>query len=424
MAFHPEFRPTMTRHTPWQPIENDTALRMPYPHFPRMTTSIPRRTALLTGLGLLAPAMRAHAQGQLPTAARLARGGQWPAWDSFKAQFTSEDGRVISDDGAGGRTYSEGQAYGLFFALVANDRKGFDTLLRWTENNLSGGDLGARLPAWLWGLRPDGSWGVLDSNAASDADIWIAYALGEAARLWKAPRYHALGARLAARIIAEETTDIPGLGLSLLPGPNGFVEPEGQWKLNPSYMPLQAMQRLITLYPPQAAWKQLAPSSEKIIVGASPRGFTPDWILYDARQGFLIDEKGKEKGQGAYNAIRVYLWAGMLHAATPGRKSLLAALSPMARYVREKGYPPESIDVLTGQDSGPGPAGFTAAILPFLQALEESAALQVQRSRLASNPVRPTAYYEQTLALFGLGWMEGRYRFSAGGQLLLQRAQA
>ncbi len=379
-----------------------------------------RRTALLTGVGLLTPTMLLHAQAQPSPGMGLSRGGQWPAWDTFKAQFTSEDGRVISDDGEGGRTYSEGQAYGLFFALVANDRKGFDTLLRWTENNLSAGDLGARLPAWLWGLRPDGTWGVIDSNAASDADIWIAYALGEAARLWKAPQYHNLGARLAARIIAEETADLPGLGLSLLPAPNGFVEAEGRWKLNPSYMPLQAMQRLAALYPSRA-WKQLAQSSEKIIVGASPRGYTPDWALYDTKQGFLIDEKGKEKGQGAYNAIRVYLWAGMLHPTAPGRKSLLSALNPMARYVRDKGHPPESIDVLTGQGSGPGPAGFTAAILPFLQAQDESAALKTQRSRLASNPVRPTAYYEQTLALFGLGWMEGRYRFSPGGQLMPQR---
>jgi len=387
-----------------------------------MTASLLRRTALLTGLGLIAPWVLPRAQAQTRAPAGLARGGNWPAWDAFKAQFTSEEGRVVSDDGEGGRTYSEGQAYGLFFALVANDRKGFDTLLRWTENNLSGGDLGARLPAWLWGRRPDGSWGILDSNAASDADLWIAYALGEAARLWKAPQYHALGVRLAARIIAEETADLPGLGLSLLPAPHGFVEGEGRWKLNPSYLPLQVMQRLATLYP-QAAWKQLAQSSEKIVVGSSPKGYTPDWTLYDARQGFLIDEKGKEKGQGTYNAIRVYLWAGMLNPAAPSRKPLLAALGPMARYVREQGHPPESIDVLTGQGSGPGPAGFTAAMLPFLQAQGENTALQAQRSRLAASPIRPTAYYEQTLALFGLGWMEGWFRFASGGQLVPQKTK-
>lgn len=392
-----------------------------------MPSPLHRRKALLIGASALTPALWTAARAQPAASAApvpsLPKGGHWPEWDVFKAQFVSGEGRVISDDGEGGRTYSEGQSYGLFFALVANDRKGFDTLLRWTENNLCGGDLGARLPAWLWGKRPDASWGVIDSNAASDADIWIAYVLGEAARLWKEPRYHALGARLAQRILAEETADIPQLGLSLLPGPRGFVEGEGRWKLNPSYMPLQVMQRLATLYP-QPAWKQLAQSSEKIIVGSSPKGYTPDWTLYDAQQGFLVDEKGKEKGQGGYNAIRVYLWAGMLAPGTTGRKAVLAALAPMARQVREQGHPPEYVDVLTGQGSGPGPAGFSAALLPFLQAQGDDSALKAQRGRLAATPIRPTAYYEQTLSLFGQGWMDGWYRFSASGQLTPQKRKA
>ncbi|MBV7543734.1 cellulose synthase complex periplasmic endoglucanase BcsZ [Acidovorax sp. sic0104] len=387
-----------------------------------MPPPLHRRKALLIGASALTPALWSPARSQQPAvvpvapASALPPGGHWPQWDAFKAQFVSSEGRVISDDGEGGRTYSEGQSYGLFFALVANDRKGFDTLLRWTQNNLCGGDLGARLPAWLWGKLPDGSWGVLDSNAASDADIWIAYILGEAARLWKEPRYQALGARLAQRILAEETADIPQLGLTLLPGPRGFAEGDSRWKLNPSYMPLQVMQRLSTLYP-QAGWKQLAQSSQKIIVGSAPKGFSPDWTLYDAQQGFLIDAKGKEKGQGGYNAIRVYLWAGMLAPGAPGRKALLVALAPMANHVRAQGQPPESIDVLTGQASGAGPAGFSAALLPFLQAQGDVAALDAQRSRLAATPIRPTAYYEQTLSLFGQGWMDGWYRFSPSGQL-------
>lgn len=48
---------------------------------------------------------------------------------------------------------SEGQSYGLFFALAANDRAGFDKLLTWTQNNLAEGDLKQHLPGWLWGKR-------------------------------------------------------------------------------------------------------------------------------------------------------------------------------------------------------------------------------------------------------------------------------
>ena len=142
--------------------------------------------------------------------------------------------------------------------------------------------------------------------------------------------------------------------------------------------------------------------------------------MYDTKQGFLVDEKGKEKGQGSYNAIRVYLWAGTLHASAPGRKALLETLQPMARFVREQGYPPESIDILTAQASGPAPSGFSAAVLPFLRAVGDDRALQSQRMRLEARPLRPTAYYEQVLGLFGLGAMEGHYRFTANGQLTVR----
>jgi endoglucanase len=326
----------------------------------------------------------------------------WPAWDTFKAQFVSVGGRVVSEDGTGGQTYSEGQAYALFFALVANDRPVFDKLLRWTQDNLCGGDITARLLAWIWGKRPDGTWGVIDDNAASDADLRIAHALGEAGRLWKERAYQALAVLLAARVLREETADIPGLGPTLLPAPKGFVQANGRWRLNPSYMPMHQMHWLAAAGF-DSRWKQLVDSSLKVIRGSSPKGFTPNWTVYDARQGFLIDDKDQTKGQGSFDAIRVYLWAGVLHPKAPGRKALLDTLAPMARFVREQGYPPESIDILAAQATGPAPSGFSAALLPFLRALGDEKALQSQRMQLQARPLRPTAYYEQVLALFGLG---------------------
>lgn len=77
----------------------------------------------------------------------------WPMWEEFKRSFMTQDGRIVSDDEKGGQTYSEGQAYALFFALAANDRPTFELLLQWTENNLCAGDLSTALPAWLWGKK-------------------------------------------------------------------------------------------------------------------------------------------------------------------------------------------------------------------------------------------------------------------------------
>ena len=113
----------------------------------------------------------------------------------------------------------------MFFALVANDRATFERLLDWTRANLAGGQFDAqnvRLPAWQWGRKPDGSFGVLDPNSASDSDLWIAYDLLQAGRLWKEPAYTKLGQALAAQIVKQEVVDLPGLGPMLLPGPQGF----------------------------------------------------------------------------------------------------------------------------------------------------------------------------------------------------------
>eukprot|EP01137_Pigoraptor_chileana_P035103 Opistho-2@28650 len=90
-----------------------------------MTDSIRRRTALQAGAGAALLSCLAGAQAQPTSTGR----STWPAWDTFKAQFINEGGRVVSDDDGGGQTYSEGQAYALFFALVANDRPMYSALI-------------------------------------------------------------------------------------------------------------------------------------------------------------------------------------------------------------------------------------------------------------------------------------------------------
>lgn len=122
----------------------------------------------------------------------------WRDWKAFVDSQIQADGRVIDFTTPEQQSTSEGQSYALFFALVANDRATFETVLGWTANNLCEGQLGGRLPAWQWGRRADGSYGVLDAHSAADADAWIAYALLEAGRLWRAPRYAESGRALLA----------------------------------------------------------------------------------------------------------------------------------------------------------------------------------------------------------------------------------
>ena len=58
--------------------------------------------------------------------------------------------------------------------------------------------------------------------------------------------------------------------------------------------------------------------------------------------------------------------------------------------------------------------GFSAAMLPFLQ---DDEARSVQRQRVADNYPGADAYYSAVLTLFGQGWDQHRFRFTASGEL-------
>ncbi|WP_114238238.1 cellulose synthase complex periplasmic endoglucanase BcsZ [Dyella sp. C9] len=383
-----------------------------------------RRALIPRLIGLIASAMVLCSQGA------LAETCAWPAWDAFKQGMLSADGRVIDASSPQQVTVSEGQSYALFFALVANDRATFDKVLDWTQDNLAQGDLTTHLPAWEWGRRPATgvansstsatppdrqAWGVLDSASASDSDVWIAYTLLEAGRLWRERRYVALGTVMMRNIAARETASLPGLGRTLLPGPVGFKPSEGVWRLNPSYVPLQVMRRLAGSEGAAASWQALLHSSIRLVTETAPQGYSPDWVEYRADGGFRPD--AASNAEGAYNAIRVYLWAGMLSTDDPARATLLPVFRPLADFVAAHGYPPERVDTRTGT-VGPneGNLGFSAAVAPYLAALgrNDLATAQVQRAHALAQQA-PPGYYSSVLALFGLGYLDQQYRFDANG---------
>jgi len=344
-----------------------------------------------------------------------------PHWTDFREGLISRDGRVIDPSSPALITTSEGQAYGLFLALVNDDRDTFERLLTWTGNNLAAGDLSRHLPAWQWGRAEDGEWRVLDSNAASDADVWMAYALTEAARRWQEPRYEALGRALAAQVMASETVRLPGLGLMLLPGPVGFHPAAGRWRLNPSYLPVQVLRGLATRLD-EPAWGEVADSAVRLLTRAAPHGFAPDWVLYDAARGLMPD--ADSRAAGSYNAIRVYLWVGMMPAGDSASTTLKLAYAPMHERVLSTQMVPEEVDASTGVvRAEPGPPGFAHAVLPLLEALADS-----ERERRFTHLFRqhvealPLAgYYNQVLRLFSQLWLQGRYRFAADGSLILSQ---
>ncbi len=355
----------------------------------------------------------------------------WPLWEQYTHRFMDDQGRII-DHSAGDKTTSEGQSYAMFFALVDNDRPRFAKLLQWTETNLAGGDLSARLPAWMWGKSPSGEWRVLDSNSASDSDLWIAYSLLEAGRLWHEPHYDALGRAMASRIAHEEVAPVPGLGTTLLAGKQGFHPDASTWIVNPSYLPLPVLLRLAAAMP-QGPWLQVAQSLGPMLARGSGAGYAMDWVSAGTGVHPMQTPADLASGKrdplviGSYDAIRVYLWLGLADAATPRRDALLHSVGGMAQYLKTHGMPPEQVDQ-TGKIVQPnGPVGFSAALIPYLNALGMRAEAKAQTDRLVGAKVVTSGlygadprYYDQNLALFAVGWSEERYRFDREGRLKLR----
>jgi endoglucanase len=354
----------------------------------------------------------------------------WPLWGSYAARFIDAHGRVIDPQG-NARTTSEGQAYALFFSLTVNDRACFDRVLNWTQANLSNGDLQTRLPAWLWGKDKDGQWKTLDPNSASDADIWMAYTLVEAGRLWKYPLYANLGRQMMAAIAKNEVADLPGFGLMLLPGPDGFHH-NRIWTLNPSYLPLFIFERLAVV-DPAGPWRQIASGIPRLLQQSARHGFAMDWVEYVPGDGFYPASAQPAKDAvrpdvgpgGSYDAIRVYFCAGMHDGSGKTRAEMLSAVPAMSVYLANHDAPPEKVSdqgIPLEQD---GSVGFSAAVLPYLRAfpgLEKLSARQTirisqQKDTTSGLYGKDLAYYDQNLALFGTGFVDGRFRFGPGGEL-------
>lgn len=353
------------------------------------------------------------ATSALPADAVSTQCAGWPDWITFREKFVQADGRVI-DFSADARSTSEGQAYAMFFALVANDRQTFDRLLTWTRANLAQGDLTARLMAWKWGRQTDGKWGVLDSNAAGDADLWLAYVLFQAARRWGDSSLQATAELIQERIQRELVVTVAGVGPVLLPGPQGFALKSGGWQLNPSYLPLPVLRGLATEVP-SAMWGALLATTVTMIESVTPKFLVPDWVAVRPERGFALDP---ELGYGGtYEAIRVYLWAAMMPTEDPMRNRLLARMKGMATLVEREPVPPARIDAYSGGSEGSGPGGFSAALLPFLDAVGAKSAVRQQRLRIRAMGGVPSVYYEQALGLFALGWMDQRFRFAPDGRL-------
>jgi endoglucanase len=202
-------------------------------------------------------------------------------------RFIHPEGRVVVPERRGG-TISEAQAYALLRAVWAGDEATFARVARWTQTHLSReACCGDHLLAWHWGPREDGTWGVLDANTASDADLDYALALVLAHRRgWRPPEgpdYLTRARQVAADIWRREVVHLPDGTPVLAPG--NWHEAAPPYLLNPSYF-FPAACRLLAEATGEGRWLTLAAATYPLLEslsrglgGQAGVGLFPDWAL-------------------------------------------------------------------------------------------------------------------------------------------------
>src|SRR5215472_12883274 len=253
--------------------------------------------------------------------AATATSPQQQAVARFLARYAQPDGRVVRLD-QGSDTVSEGQAYGMLLAEVAGDDATFRRIWGWTHDHL-------RLRSGLFAFHTNAAGKVVSQQAASDADLLIAWALLRYRGPSAAAR-HRDGRQVAAAILAHEVTTGPGGVPVLAAGPWATGRPAS---LDPSYWSLSAMQGLARLTG-NAEWSRMAAGAVTMTRQLTQNGrlLPPDWAEL-TKAGALRGEPApsgtQPQTQYGLDAQRVVAWfAGSCDAQA---KALAARWWPLLR---------------------------------------------------------------------------------------------
>jgi len=234
-------------------------------------------------------------------------------WDDYKARYITAEGAVV-DTQAGGKkvSHSEGQSYGMLFALAYNDKETFDKIYKWTRKYLKNKDNGL----FYWVYRHDRKDKIADKNNASDGDLVIALALLRASERWGVKKYKIDSEHIANNILFATVTKYAGKHV-MLPGENGFYY-NSSITLNPSYFVFPAFAGIYN-HTHISAWKNLYDDSLKILDAINSMNvkvkLPPDWISMDAAG--KVKPAKEWPARSSYDAIRVPVYIYWVNPRSP-----------------------------------------------------------------------------------------------------------
>lgn len=244
------------------------------------------------------------------------------SWEDYKKRFINQDGRVL-DYSQNELTTSEAQSYALLRSVWIDDRETFDKVWKFTKENMKRPD--DYLFVWRWGLRPDGSYGVISDggeNAASDADTDIALALILASRRWSDVKYLDDSKNILNHLWELEVAEAQGKNY-LIAG--NWAKNDTELVINPSYFAPYAW-RIFAVVDDSHDWKSLIDPSYDLLARASfdpidkqkAVGIPPDWVVLDRQTGQLKPYPSENLSTNySFDAARIpwriavdYLWNG------------------------------------------------------------------------------------------------------------------
>jgi endoglucanase len=314
-------------------------------------------------------------------------------WQIFKQRFLAPDGRVI-DTGNGGVSHTEGQGWGLLFSVAFDDPRSFDLILGWTTARLRRGD--DALHAWRY--EPCAVVPVRDWNNATDGDLFIACALGRAARRWGRPDYASAAGEIAGDMLRLLVRDI-GPHTVLLPGVQGFESAAGV-TVNPSYYAFPMLAELAEVAP-SPLWARLVADGLALIEAGrfGQWHLPPDWLLAGA-DGSLVPHPHWPP-RFSYDAIRVPLYLVWSRLAEPSVQQAFVNF-----WAAGTGSPPAWVDLVTNARADyRAPPGMVAVArtATSLPRLGEKVSFPSDFPQLRASP----DYYSAALILLSrLAWQE------------------
>lgn len=303
-------------------------------------------------------------------------------WLAFKRRYLGPDGRVV-DTGNAGISHSEGQSYGMLFAVHFDDRTAFNQMWEWIQRTLRR----ATDSLFAWKYVPRSGVPVPDQNNATDGDLLIAWALVRAANKWGEAAYADAARRIARDILRACVTDFVGRRI-LLPGVRGFSR-GNTIIVNPSYFAFGAYRALSRLVP-DASWAALEASSLDILRSSALGRWQlpPDWC--EISRDATIRPAADWPPRFSWDAVRIPVhlaWAGLREAP----------VEAAARFFFDQTHPyrpPAWTDLYRNQISPyPGHAGILA--VAQFAARRTGVSAPMRRIALSESP----DYYGASLVL-------------------------